>query len=53
MPGASNDWGEHGARGIVSGESGFAHSGTVVHYKSCYVVVAHIGWLNQRKTHTK
>ena len=43
MPGASNDGREHGARGIVSGESGFAHSGAIVHYKSCYVVVAHIG----------
>ena len=44
MPGASNDGWEDGTRGIVSGEPSLAHAGAIVHYKSCYVVVAHIGW---------
>jgi hypothetical protein len=27
---ATNDGGEHGARCVISGESGFAHAGTVI-----------------------
>lgn len=30
MPGATNDGGEDSTRGVVSGESGFAHTGSVV-----------------------
>ena len=41
MPGASYDGWKHGTRGVVSGEPGLAHTGAIVHYESCYVVVTH------------
>lgn len=30
MSGATNDGGKDGTRGVVSGESGFAHTGSIV-----------------------
>ena len=37
----SDDGWEDGPWGVVSGETGLAHTGAVVDYQSCYVVVAH------------
>jgi hypothetical protein len=41
MPGSSNNAGEHGTWRIVSGETGLAHAGAIVHYQSGYLVVTH------------
>ena len=37
---------EYSSGSIVSGESSFAHTGSIVYYKSGYVFVAHFDWLN-------
>lgn len=42
MPGATNDGGEDSTRGVVSGESGFAHTGSVVN-NQCGDFIFH-GW---------
>lgn len=42
MSRTANDRGEDGPRGIVSGESGLAHSRAIVHHESSHVVVAHL-----------
>jgi hypothetical protein len=42
---ASDDGGEDGPGGVVSGESGLAHAGSVVHDKSGGVLVTHGHWL--------
>ncbi|CAL7935109.1 unnamed protein product [Xylocopa violacea] len=41
MSRATNDRGEDGARRVVSGETGLAHTGSIVDNKGCYFVVAH------------
>ena len=43
MPGASNDGGEDGPGGVVSGEAGLAHAGAIVTDKSGNVLVTHLG----------
>ena len=42
MSRTSNDGGEDGARSVISGKSGFAHSGSVVDDKSGGVFVTHL-----------
>jgi hypothetical protein len=42
MTGATNNGGEDSARSIISRESGFAHSGTIVNDKSGGVFVTHL-----------
>jgi len=37
---ADNGW-EDGARGVISGESSLAHTGSVVNNQRCYFIVAH------------
>ena len=44
MTGASDDGGEHGPGGVVSGEPGLAHAGAVVHNQGSYIIVTHLGW---------
>ena len=48
MSGASYDGWKHGTRGVVSGETGLAHTGAIVHYESCYVVVTHDDYLQTK-----
>jgi len=42
MSGPANNGWEDGSWGIVSGETGFAHTGTIIHNKSGNFVVTHI-----------
>ena len=42
MSWASNDGWEDGPGGIVSGETGLAHTGAIVYNQSSYVLVAHV-----------
>jgi hypothetical protein len=42
--GASYDGREDGARGVVTGESGLAHTGAVVNNESLDIIITH-GWL--------
>jgi len=44
MARASDDRGEYGPGGIISGESGLAHAGAVVDHKSRDLVVTHLAW---------
>jgi hypothetical protein len=44
MSGSSNDGGENGSRGIVSGKTSLAHTGSIVDNKSGHVVVTHFDW---------
>lgn len=39
---ASDDRRENGSGRVVAGESGLAHTGTVVHHQGRYVFVAHV-----------
>ena len=50
MTGAADDGGENSPGGVVSGETGLAHTGAIVHNKSGNVVVTHVGgcWLNPK-----
>ena len=41
MPGASNNGGEDGPGGVITGETGLAHSGAIVNDKSGNVFVTH------------
>jgi hypothetical protein len=41
MPWASNNGGEHGPRGVIPGESGLAHTGSIVNNQSGNFVVTH------------
>jgi len=41
MTGTSNDGRENGSRGVVSGKSGFTHTGAIVDYESGNIVVTH------------
>ena len=43
MPGASNDGGEDGPGGVITGEAGLAHAGAIVDDKSGNVLVTHLG----------
>lgn len=43
MPGAADDGGEYSPRGVISGETGLAHAGAIVHNESGNIVVAHGG----------
>merc|ERR1719362_176063 len=43
MPGASNDGGEDGPGGVITGEAGLAHAGAIVDDKSSNVLVTHGG----------
>ena len=36
---------EDGAGGVVTGETGLAHAGPVVHHQSGYLLVTHVDWL--------
>ena len=38
---SNNGW-EDGSWGVISGESGFAHTGAIVYYQSCYIIVTHL-----------
>ena len=42
MPWTANDGGKHCTRSIVSGETGLAHTGAIVHNQSGNVIVSHI-----------
>lgn len=42
MSGSADDGWEDGSWGIVSGEAGFAHAGTIIHNKSGNFVVTHV-----------
>ena len=42
MTGTSDDGGEDGARGIVTGESGLAHTTAIVDDQRGYLFVAHV-----------
>ena len=51
MPGASNDRRKDGPGGVVSGETGLAHTGAIVDYESGNFFVTHAGGLlKQKKT---
>jgi hypothetical protein len=41
MSWSTYDGWENGSWGIVSGESGFAHTGTVVNNESCNIIISH------------
>jgi len=41
MTWATNDRGEDGPRGIITGETGLAHAGAIVNDQCCNVVVTH------------
>ena len=43
MPGASNNGGEDGPGGVITGEAGLAHAGAIVDDKSGNVLVTHLG----------
>ena len=45
MPGSAHDGGEHSPGGVVSGETSFAHSRSIVYDKSGYFVVTHVARL--------
>ena len=47
MSGASHDGREHGSGSVISGKSGFTHTGSIVDYKSSYVFITHVCWLLQ------
>ena len=42
MPGATDDRGEDGAGSVISGESGLAHTGAIVHNEGSNFVVTHL-----------
>lgn len=42
MPGPADDGWEDGPRGVVSGETGLAHPGTIVNYEGSNIVVTHL-----------
>ena len=42
MPGPSNNGGEDGPGGVVSGEAGLAHAGAIVADQSGHVLVTHL-----------
>jgi len=42
MAGTSDDGGENGPRGVISGETGFAHTGAIVDNQSGNLVVTHV-----------
>ena len=42
MPGASNNGGEDGPGGVITGETGLAHTGTIVNDKSGNILVTHL-----------
>jgi len=42
MSGSANNGWEDGSWGIVSGETGLAHTGSIIHNKSSNFVVTHI-----------
>uniref|UniRef100_A0A146M3T5 Uncharacterized protein n=1 Tax=Lygus hesperus TaxID=30085 RepID=A0A146M3T5_LYGHE len=44
MPGSAHNGGEDGPGGIVSGESGFAHTGSIVNNERSNFFVAHFGF---------
>jgi hypothetical protein len=39
MTRATDDGGEHGTGGVISCEPGLAHTGSVVHNESSYIVI--------------
>ena len=43
VTGSSYDGWEDSSWGIVSGETGLAHTGAIVNYKGRYVIVTHSG----------
>lgn len=51
MPGATDDGGEDSTRGVISGESGFAHTGSVVN-NQCGDFIFH-GWTAKGKKKKK
>ena len=53
MPGATDDRGEDGAGSVISGESGLAHSGAIVHNEGSNFVVAHLLLLQITETFSK
>ena len=55
---ATDDGGEDGPGGVITGEAGLAHAGSVVHNQRCYFIVAHfvllkLDELNHEKTKTR
>lgn len=42
MSWASDDGGEDGPGGIVSGETGFAHTGSIVYNQSGNIIITHV-----------
>merc|ERR1712013_491535 len=47
MGSSDNGW-EDSPWGIISGEPGFAHTGTIVHDQSCYIFISHLGLFVRR-----
>ena len=43
MTGASNNGGEDGPGGVITGETSLAHAGAIVNDKSSNVLVTHLG----------
>jgi hypothetical protein len=52
MSGSTDNGGEDGTRGVISSESGFAHSGSIVHNKGGYVIVTHFASASLHKLET-
>ena len=46
MARTADNGGEDGTRGVISGESSFAHTGSVVHNQSRNIVVTHVDELS-------
>jgi len=45
MTGSADDGWEDGTGCVISGETGFAHTGAIVDYQSCYIIVTHFAGL--------
>jgi len=41
MTGSADDGREDGTGCVISGETGFAHTGAIVDNQSCYIIVTH------------
>lgn len=45
MTGSADDGGEDGTGCVISSETGLAHTGAIVDYQSCYIIVTHFAGL--------
>jgi len=53
MPGAANDGGEDSPGGVITGETGLAHAGAIVHNQSGDVLVTHVDLLKAEVSEEK